>query len=389
MKQIGVAGKFVEFFGQGVCQLSIADRATIANMSPEYGAIIGYFPPDAKAMQYLIQTGREAKTVVCIEQYLKAIKLFRDYSQTEQLPVYSEIYELDLSSVLPCVSGPKRPQDKLFVTDLKSEFRLCLTNKVGTSGFGLSEEVVNKKVKITYNDVEYTLGHGSIVIAAITSCTNTSNPSVMLASGLLAKKATDLGLRVNPYIKTSLSPGSGVVTEYLNKSGMLPCLEQLGFNIVGYGCMTCFGNSGPLPESVGEAIEKNDLVVVGVLSGNRNFEGRIHPSIRANYLASPPLVVAFALAGRIDIDFESEPLGFSPVIKREVFLRDIWPTRRELQELEGNYVIPEIFKRVYDKIAVGNKQWDQLKAPENELFPWDVKSTYIKRPPFFEKMVIF
>lgn len=252
----------------------------------------------------------------------------------------------------------------------------------------MAEEKASKKVTFTYNDVEYTLGHGSVVIAAITSCTNTSNPSVMLAAGLLAKKAADLGLKVNPYIKTSLSPGSGVVTEYLSKSGMLPALETLGFNIVGYGCMTCIGNSGPLPESVVDAIEKNDLVAVGVLSGNRNFEGRIHPSTRANYLASPPLVISYAIAGRIDIDFETEPLGYSKVLDREVYLRDIWPSRKEVQDLETNYVIPEMFNKIYDKVTQGNNQWNSLKVPETDLYPWDLKSTYIKRPPFFENMTV-
>jgi aconitate hydratase len=252
----------------------------------------------------------------------------------------------------------------------------------------LKEEDISKKAIFKYENNEYTIGHGSIVIAAITSCTNTSNPSVMLAAGCLAQKATGFGLRVKPYIKTSLSPGSGVVTEYLTKSGMLPCLETLGFNIVGYGCMTCIGNSGPLPEPVVETIEKNDLVAVGVLSGNRNFEGRIHPSTRANYLASPPLVIAYAIAGRVDIDFEKEPLGICNKTNKEIFLKDIWPTRKEIQELETTYVIPEMFNKIYDKITVGNKQWNQLKVPETDLYPWNLESTYIKRPPFFENMTI-
>ena len=386
LRQIGVVNKFVEFFGPGVSQLSIADRATIANMCPEYGATIGFFPPDEKAIKYLRQTGRDDKRIKEIETYLQAVKLFRNYNEESNDPIFSEIYELDLSTVAPCVSGPKRPQDKVFVKDLKNEFDQCLTNKISFNGFGLKPEMVDKQITFNYESVDYTLKHGSIVIAAITSCTNTSNPSVMLAAGLLAKKATDFGLRVNPYIKTSLSPGSGVVTEYLTKSGMLPCLETLGFNIVGYGCMTCIGNSGPLPEPVIEAIEKNDLVAVGVLSGNRNFEGRIHPSTRANYLGSPPLVIAYAIAGRIDIDFEKEPLGYSKVFQRDIYLKDIWPARAELQELETTHVIPEMYSKIYDKISIGNKQWNNLIVPESDLYPWDVKSTYIKRPPFFDSV---
>ena len=256
LRQIGVVNKFVEFYGPGVAQLSIADRATIANMCPEYGATIGYFPADSKAIEYLVQTGRDKKNIRIIEQYLRAAKLFRDYSNESNDPVFSETYGLDLSTVQPCVSGPKRPQDKIFVAELKKEFLSSLSNKVGFSGFGLKPEVLDMRAKFVYEDVEYSIGHGSVVIAAITSCTNTSNPSVMLGAGLLAKKAVELGLKVRPYIKTSLSPGSGVVTEYLSKSGMLPCLETLGFNIVGYGCMTCIGNSGPLPDAIAEAIEK-------------------------------------------------------------------------------------------------------------------------------------
>jgi len=329
LRQIGVVNKFVEFFGPGVAQLSIADRATIANMCPEYGATIGYFAPDEKAISYLVQTGRSKKAVRYIEDYLRRVKMFRDYNDTND-PVFSEVVELNMESVRPCVSGPKRPQDKISLDELKSEFHKCLTNKISFNGFGLKSENVDKKVTFVYENAEYTIGHGSVVIAAITSCTNTSNPSVMLAAGLLAKKATDFGLRVKPYVKTSLSPGSGVVTEYLTKSGIMPSLETLGFNIVGYGCMTCIGNSGPLSDPLVEVIEKNDLVVAGVLSGNRNFEGRIHSSTRANYLASPPLVIAYALAGRVDIDFETEPLGYSEADKRHIYLKDIWPSRKEL-----------------------------------------------------------
>lgn len=386
LRSIGVVNKFVEFFGPGVAQLSIADRATIANMCPEYGATIGYFAADHKAIEYLIQTGRDPKTVQYIEAYLKAVNMFQDYSVVDSDPEFSTIVELDLVTVMPCVSGPKRPQDKIVVTELKQGFRESLTNKIGFNGYGLKNQAEEKRVPFTYENKEYSLGHGSVVIASITSCTNTSNPSVMLAAGLLAKKAWDFGLKIAPYIKTSLSPGSGVVTEYLNKSGMLPCLEKLGFNIVGYGCMTCIGNSGPLPEPISTTIENNDLVAVGILSGNRNFEGRIHPSTRANYLASPPLVIVYAIAGRIDIDFETEPIGYSEVAKRDIYMKDIWPSRKEIQDLETKYVIPEMFSKVYNKITEGNAQWNSLSVPESALYPWDAASTYIARPPFFETM---
>jgi aconitate hydratase len=386
LRQFGVVNKFVEFFGPGCAQLSIADRATIANMCPEYGATIGYFAADYKAIEYLLQTGRDPKKVKIIETYLKTVNLYQDYDNANTDPEFTQVVELDLSTVAPCVSGPKRPQDKIVVSELKKEFQNCLVNKIGFAGYGLKDGAEKKQATFTYEGHEYTLSHGSVVIASITSCTNTSNPSVMLAAGLLAKKAFDFGLKIDPYIKTSLSPGSGVVTEYLTKSGMLPCLEKLGFNIVGYGCMTCIGNSGPLPEPIAETIEKNDLVAVGVLSGNRNFEGRIHQSTRANYLASPPLVIVYAIAGRIDIDFETEPLGYSDKAGRNIYLKDIWPTRQEIQELETKYVIPEMFSKVYDKITVGNSQWNSLSVPNSELYPWDSTSTYIKRPPFFEKM---
>jgi aconitate hydratase len=385
LRSIGVVGKFVEFFGEGVSQLSIADRATIANMCPEYGATIGYFPVDALSLSYLRQTGRDEDKVKLIEIYLKAVRLFRDYSDPQQDPVYSEIHELDLSTVVPCCSGPKRPHDRVSIVDMKTDFSQCLTNKVSFKGFGLTEEKKAEVVKLTFDGLEYSLSHGAVVIAAITSCTNTSNPSVMLGAGVLAKKAIEAGLSVKPYIKTSLSPGSGVVTYYLKESGVLSSMEKLGFGVVGYGCMTCIGNSGPLNESVSEAIEKGDLVAVGVLSGNRNFEGRIHPMTRANYLASPPLVIAYALAGTVLIDFEKEPLGYGPN-GNAVFLRDVWPTRSEIQELEKKFVLPAMFKEVYSRIQNGSDYWNKLVAPDSDLYPWDLQSTYIKSPPFFEKM---
>ncbi|XP_046857260.1 cytoplasmic aconitate hydratase-like isoform X2 [Xenia sp. Carnegie-2017] len=385
LRQIGVVGKFVEFFGPGLSQLSIADRATIANMCPEYGATVGFFAVDEMSMKYLRQTGRDEERIAFIEKYLKANKLFRHFENAEEDPVFSQVVELDLSTVVSCVSGPKRPHDKVAVAEMQKDFNACLTNKVGFKGFGIPAEKLSSESVMVYEGESFTLKHGSVVIAAITSCTNTSNPSVMLGAGLLAKKAVEYGLKVHPYVKTSLSPGSGVVTYYLQESGVIPALETLGFDIVGYGCMTCIGNSGPLPEAVGKAIEKGDLVAVGVLSGNRNFEGRIHPLTRANYLASPPLVIAYAIAGTVNIDFSTQPLGISKD-GEEIYLKDLWPSREEIQEVERKYVIPAMFKEVYAKITHGNSKWNSLNAPETLLYPWDKKSTYIKSPPFFDDM---
>ncbi|EPY75099.1 cytoplasmic aconitate hydratase [Camelus ferus] len=349
LRQVGVVGKFVEFFGPGVAQLSIADRATIANMCPEYGATAAFFPVDEVSIKYLVQTGREEEKVKHIKKYLQAVGMFRDFSDPSQDPDFAQVVELDLKTVVPCCSGPKRPQDKVAVSDMKKDFESCLRAKQGFKGFQVAPDHHNDHKTFIYNNSEFSLAHGSVVIAAITSCTNTSNPSVMLGAGLLAKKAVDAGLSVKPYIKTSLSPGSGVVTYYLRESGVMPYLSQLGFDVVGYGCMTCIGNSGPLPEAVVEAITQGDLVAVGVLSGNRNFEGRVHPNTRANYLASPPLVIAYAIAGTIRIDFEKEPLGVNAK-GQQVFLKDIWPTRDEIQVVERQYVIPGMFKEVYQKI---------------------------------------
>uniref|UniRef100_A0ABM0MTJ1 Cytoplasmic aconitate hydratase n=1 Tax=Saccoglossus kowalevskii TaxID=10224 RepID=A0ABM0MTJ1_SACKO len=385
LRQIGVVGKFVEFFGPGVAVLSLADRATIANMCPEYGATVGYFPADVTTIKYLKQTGRDDNMIEFIEAYLKANALFRDFTNAEQDPVFSEIVELDLGTVVTCISGPKRPHDKVPVSDMKKDFKQCLDNKVGFKGFNIPADKQDKVVPFVFDESECTLAHGSVVIAAITSCTNTSNPSVMLGAGILAKKAVEAGLSVPSYVKTSLSPGSGVVTYYLQESGVSSYLTKLGFDIVGYGCMTCIGNSGPLPEVVADAIEKGDLVTCGVLSGNRNFEGRIHPLTRANYLASPLLVIAYAIAGTVSIDFEVEPIGVNSDGK-DVFLRDIWPTRSEIHEVERQFVIPSMFKEVYSKIEVRTPRWNTLNAPDSQLYPWDAKSTYIKSPPFFETM---
>jgi len=385
LRQVGVVGKFVEFFGPGVHELSIADRATISNMCPEYGATVGYFPIDDKTIAYLHQTNRSSEKIAYVDAYLKAVGMFRNFNDSNEDPVFSAIYGLDLSTVVPSLSGPKRPQDRVPASEMKSDFQLCLRNKVSFKGFGIEESKLNPSVPFEFENKTYTLRHGSVVIAAITSCTNTSNPSVMLGAGLLAKKAVEAGLTVAPYIKTSLSPGSGVVTYYLQESGVVPALEKLGFNIVGYGCMTCIGNSGPIPEVVSEAIEKNDLVCCGVLSGNRNFEGRIHPNTRANYLASPLLVVAYAIAGTVDIDFETEPLGKSSD-GTPIFLRDIYPTRSEIHAVEQKYVIPAMFQHVYSRIQKGSEPWTKLEAPSRHLYPWDDQSTYIKRPPFFDDM---
>uniref|UniRef100_A0AAR2LUH8 Cytoplasmic aconitate hydratase n=1 Tax=Pygocentrus nattereri TaxID=42514 RepID=A0AAR2LUH8_PYGNA len=383
LRQVGVVGKFVEFFGPGVAQLSIADRATIANMCPEYGATAAFFPVDHVSVQYLQQTGREAEKLGYISQYLTAVGMFRDYSNEVQDPDFTKVVELDLSTVVPCCSGPKRPQDRVAVSEMKQDFEACLAAKQGFKGFQVPLECQDVSIPFQYNGVDYSLSHGSVVIAAITSCTNTSNPSVMLGAGLLAKKAIQCGLSVKPYIKTSLSPGSGVVTYYLRESGVMQYLAELGFEVVGYGCMTCIGNSGPLPEPVVEAITQGDLVVAGVLSGNRNFEGRVHPNTRANYLASPPLVIAYAIAGTVRIDFEKEPIAVNAEGK-EIFLRDIWPTREEIQAVERQFVIPAMFKEVYEKVEKVNERWNSLSVSSDKLYSWDPKSTYIKSPPFFE-----
>ncbi|KAJ2941864.1 hypothetical protein O0L34_g10678 [Tuta absoluta] len=386
LRSLGVVGKFVEFFGPGVQALSIADRATVANMCPEFGATVAHFPVDERSLEYLVQTNRSQEKIDVIKKYLQAVKQFRNYNDAKQDPIFSEVVELDLSTVVTSVSGPKRPQDRVSVSDMKKDFNECLTNKVGFKGFGLSPTQMKAAGTFSFSDgKEYSITHGSVIIAAITSCTNTSNPSVMLGAGLLAKKAVEAGLSVLPYIKTSLSPGSGVVTYYLKESGVVPYLEKLGFHVVGYGCMTCIGNSGPIDDNIANTIEKNELVCCGVLSGNRNFEGRIHPNTRANYLASPLLVIAYALAGTVDIDFEKEPLGTRPDGSK-VFLRDIWPTRSEIQEVENKHVIPRMFKEVYAKIEQGSSSWQSLDVPKGKLYGWDPNSTYIKKPPFFDGM---
>jgi len=381
----GVVGKFVEFYGPGVASLSLADRATISNMSPEYGATIGFFPADEKALGYLRLTGRDEKRVAYIEAYLKAQNMFRNYNDESSDPVYTDTLELDLSTVVPCLSGPKRPHDYVALSQMKEDFGNCLKNPVGFKGFNIAEDQLNKQVEVEYEGEKTNLSHGSVVIAAITSCTNTSNPSVMISAGLLARNAVKRGLKVKKFVKTSLAPGSNVVTQYLEKSDLLPYMKQLGFDIVGYGCTTCIGNSGPLPEPVAEAIEQNDLVCCGVLSGNRNFEGRIHPHVRANYLASPPLVVSYALAGTTLIDFDNEPLGMDSDNK-PVFLREIWPSNQEIAETIQKNVLREMFSTVYSSVTNGTEQWNSLQAETTELYGWDDSSTYIHLPPFFQSM---
>jgi aconitate hydratase len=373
----GVVGKFVEFYGPGLSNLSLADRATVANMAPEYGATIGFFPIDSETLNYMRLTGRDPEHVQLVEAYAKAQGMFRTESTPD--PVFSDTLELDLSSVEPSLAGPRRPQDRVPLAKSKQAFREALqamTAKQAKAVF---------RVQVSDDGHHYELGHGSIVIAAITSCTNTSNPSVMIAAGLLAKKAVERGVEVKPWVKTSLAPGSRVVTDYLKDTGLMPYLERLKFHLVGYGCTTCIGNSGPLPEPVAAAVKDNELVVAAVLSGNRNFEGRINPLVRANYLASPPLVVAYALAGRMDIDLYSEPLA-NDKHGRPVYLRELWPSQQEILAAIHSSVRAEMFRRAYEESLQGDQRWRDLEAPSGEIFQWDDRSTYVKRPPYFENM---
>ncbi len=382
LRQKGVVGKFVEFYGDGLTNMSLPDRATIANMAPEYGATVGYFPIDDESLNYMRRTGRDEETLQLVERYTKEQGLFR-YDGIEE-PMFSDTLHLDLADVETSVAGPKRPQDRVSITNLKEDFNQSLTSEEQTKGFALTqEELANRGTFKNGQQVE--MKHGDVVIAAITSCTNTSNPSVMLGAGIVAKKAAEKGLKVPPYVKTSLAPGSRVVTEYLKESGLTPYLDQLGFNLVGYGCTTCIGNSGPLPEAVENAINEGDLIVSGVLSGNRNFEGRIHQNVKANYLASPPLVVVYALAGTVDIDITSEPLG-KDKDGNEVYLKDIWPTTDEIKEFLDDAVRPDLFHEMYDGIEDSNEEWNNIPVTGGELYEWNPESTYIQEPPFFENM---
>jgi aconitate hydratase len=376
----GVVGKFVEFYGPGLAAMSLPDRATIANMAPEYGATMGFFPVDDETLRYLRLTGRPEEVIERVELYCKAQGLFRTAETPD--PEFSDRLELDLRTVEPSMAGPKRPQDRVALSEMQRAFRLALTAPRAERGFELSLAQMAQRAPLGSNGGETTLGHGVVVIAAITSCTNTSNPSVMVGAGLLARKALARGLRVKPYVKTSLAPGSRVVTDYLEQAGLLEPLAELGFAIVGYGCTTCIGNSGPLPPEVVTAITAEDLVAAAVLSGNRNFEGRVHPYVRANYLASPPLVVAYALAGTVDIDLLEDPLGMDEA-GQPVYLRDIWPSQQEIGETIAAAVQPELYRHSYADVFAGNEIWNDISSVQRELYLWDNQSTYIQEPPFF------
>ncbi len=382
LRRHGVVGKFVEFYGSGLSHMSLADRATVANMAPEYGATVGYFPADAETLRYLRLTGRADEHVALVEWYLKEQGLFRTDETPD--PDFSDRLELDLATLEPSLAGPKRPQDRVPLSAMQARFREALTAPVAARGFGLSAAHAKTAVAVRHPGGETSeLRDGSVVIAAITSCTNTSNPSVMLGAGLLAEKAIARGLKVPPYVKTSLAPGSRTVREYLQKSGLNRALDALGFQVVGFGCTTCIGNSGPLPDEVSAAIAEGDLTVASVLSGNRNFEGRIHPLVKANYLASPPLVVAYALAGTVDIDLTHDPLGLDPEGK-PVYLREIWPKPDEIQALIAQDIDADMFRQEYGQVFTANEEWNQISSPKADQYQWDPDSTYIRRPPFFD-----
>ena len=422
LRAAGVVGKFVEYFGHGLVGLPLADRATIGNMSPEYGATCGFFPVDEETLRYLRLTGRSAKQVELVEAYCRMQGLFHDPDHT---PEYSQVIELDLGDVEPSLAGPRRPQDRVPLTEAKSSFLQSLSSfgvpyrngspdkeiadtfpasdpaSTGAPGHESSTETEQEKhpepvavalvepeqsaVSVSMGGETFDLEHGSVVIAAITSCTNTSNPSVMVAAGLLAKNAVERGLARKPWVKSSLAPGSKVVTEYYDKAGLTPFLEDLGFHTVGYGCTTCIGNSGPLPAEISEAVEEGDLVVCSVLSGNRNFEARIHPEVKANYLASPPLVVAYALTGRIDVDLTTEPIGHDQD-GNDVFLRDLWPSAEQVKETIARALSEEMYQRTYADVFTGDEHWAALDVPEGDIFAWDPDSTYVRKPPYFDGM---
>jgi aconitate hydratase len=375
LRKKGVVGKIVEFYGQGLSALSLADRATVGNMAPEYGATAGFFPVDAETLAYLRFTNRDASLIELVEAYTKEQGLFRTDDTRD--PAYAETVDLDLATVTPSMAGPKRPQDRVDLPDVKKNFE---------AAFGGAHKPVSISMNGGAMKGNATLDNGSVVIAAITSCTNTSNPSVMLAAGLLAKKAVERGLKSKPWVKTSLAPGSKVVSDYYREAGLTPYLEALNFHLVGYGCTTCIGNSGPLPEPVAEAVQRENLTVAAVLSGNRNFEGRINALVKANYLASPPLVVAYALAGRIDIDLTTEPLGEDSA-GAPVYLRDIWPSDEEVRTTVRASIRQDMFQHEYQKAFEGDANWQTMPVPTGDIYVWDPKSTYIKRPPYFDHMV--
>lgn len=378
LRKKGVVGKFVEFYGPGLSKLALSDKATIANMAPEYGATMGFFPVDAETLNYLRITARE-DVVDLVEAYTKAQGIFRTDDTPD--PNYTDTLELDISTVEPSMAGPSRPQDRVSLKNLKNSFETSLKEKAGKGAD------LNKRAAVQLNGNSSEMGNGSVAIAAITSCTNTSNPSVMVASGIVAKKAVEKGLTIDPTVKTSLAPGSRVVTDYLDAAGLTPYLDKLGFDLVGYGCTTCIGNSGPLAAPIEEAIKENDLTVSAVLSGNRNFEGRVHPYVKFSYLASPPLVVAFALAGTVDIDIYNEPIGTGSD-GEQVFLKDIWPTQDEVKETVQNVLNPGIFKAQYSQVFEGDDTWKSLETPEGNLYDWSDDSTYIREPNFFDDLTL-
>jgi aconitate hydratase len=379
LRKAGVVNKFVEFYGHGLSSMKLADRATIANMAPEYGATMGFFPIDHETLEYLRRTGRTEDEVQLVERYAKEQQLFR--SDETPVPSFTRTISLDLSTVEPSLAGPKRPQDRVPLKAMKQSFEQALRAPINQRGYALDEAALARTANVPTNGTSVPITHGAVVIAAITSCTNTSNPSVMLGAGLLAKKAVERGLSVKPYVKTSLAPGSRVVTDYFERAGLTPYLKQLGFHTVGYGCTTCIGNSGPLPDPVAKAVTDGDVVASAVLSGNRNFEGRVNPLVKANYLASPPLVVAYALAGTTDIDLTREPLGTDKQGK-PVFLKDIWPTEAEVSAAVEAMVRPEMFRTQYNNVFEANERWNEIPISGGELFDWDAKSTYIQEPPF-------
>src|ERR1700678_3414766 len=375
LRKKGVVGKFVEYYGPGLDELALEDRATIANMAPEYGATCGFFPIDAETLRYLKATGRKAARVALVEKYAKAQGLFRTPKSPD--PVFTDTLALDLATVEPSLAGPRRPQDRVPLTQAASEFASALVNT-----FKKGDDAERRA---TVEGGDYTIGHGDVVIAAITSCTNTSNPSVMIGAGLLAEKAIARGLKTKPWVKTSLAPGSQIVTDYLAQSGLNKSLDKLGFELVGYGCTTCIRNSGPLPEAVAQAVTENDLVAAAVLSGNRNFEGRVHPQVRANYLASPMLVVAYALAGSINLDLTKEPIGYDKK-KNPVYLKDIWPSPKEIAETIRKAVKPASFRARYGNVFDGGPNWKKVKVTKGQTYSWDKASTYVKNPPYFDGM---
>ncbi|RCW70607.1 aconitate hydratase AcnA [Saliterribacillus persicus] len=382
LREKKVVGKFVEYFGPGLKDMPLADRATISNMAPEYGATCGFFPVDEESLNYMRLTGRSEDQIALVEKYCKENNLW--YSSDQPDPEFTNLVEINLSELEPNLSGPKRPQDLIPLTDMKKSFNDAITAPAGNQGFGLDKAEFNKTAKINHPDGKTSeMKTGAVAIAAITSCTNTSNPYVMLGAGLLAKKAVEKGLEVPAYVKTSLAPGSKVVTTYLENSGLMEYLNKLGFNLVGYGCTTCIGNSGPLREEIEEAIADNNLTVSSVLSGNRNFEGRIHPLVKANYLASPPLVVAYALAGTVDVDLRSEPMGIDKD-GQPVYFDDIWPTLEEIRNEVEKVVTPEIFRKEYENIFDSNEKWNAIETTDEPLYKWNDESTYIQNPPFFE-----